>query len=160
MSLSGKDHPRWRGGEYIDKQGYRLIWVAPNTYLYEHRLVMERELGRALLPDECVHHRNKDRLDNRPENLQAYFRADHTKHHWDEGGLDAFGLPSRPAAECHPSRPHYAVGLCKFCYCAAAQRDYRANNPEKIKQQNAEYRRQHRARLNLMKRKRRVMGMS
>lgn len=41
-------------------------------YVFEHRLVMARILGKPLLKNEVVDHINRDTRDNRPENLRVY----------------------------------------------------------------------------------------
>ena len=68
-SLSGDKNPKWNGGRSIDRGGYVRVRSGGKPKA-EHRVVMERELGRPLESSEIVHHKNRYKTDNRPENLE------------------------------------------------------------------------------------------
>jgi hypothetical protein len=65
---------RARNGEGyrgLNHDGY-IVLKSKGTQILEHRKVMQDILGRALLPEETVHHLNGIRTDNRPENLELW----------------------------------------------------------------------------------------
>lgn len=83
----GSRNPAWAGGRQVDKSGYILICVPDHPdadshgYVREHRLVMERMVGRRLTKQEVVHHVNGVRADNRPENLELFgSNGEHLAH--------------------------------------------------------------------------------
>lgn len=58
-----------------------------NGYVYEHIVVAEEDFGRALLPDEEVHHLDLNRSNNRPSNLIILSKKSHGRlHKWIDGG--------------------------------------------------------------------------
>lgn len=70
----------------IGKEGYVLIKVPEHPksfkdYYYEHRLIVEKQLGRVLEDWETVHHINEDKKDNRIINLFVCSRKEHNKAH-------------------------------------------------------------------------------
>ena len=59
----------YKGGT-VSVQGYKKMRI-DGKYVQEHRYIMENHLRRKLLPNEHVHHKNHNKLDNRLENLEV-----------------------------------------------------------------------------------------
>ncbi len=78
--MSGDRNPAWKGGRHQRVDGYWVLRVDGADRL-EHRVVMERAIGRALRADEFVHHRDGDRSNNDPSNLELMTQSDHVRHH-------------------------------------------------------------------------------
>jgi hypothetical protein len=105
----GKHNPSFLSGRKIDKLGYVLVCAPLNhprkrlrprrTHgtIFEHRLVMEKVLGRYLEPKEVIDHIDGIRLNNHPDNLKLYScNADHLREtlagkcpNWSEQGYQS-----------------------------------------------------------------------
>lgn len=84
-NTTGPKNGNWKGGRIRDRNGYILIWVGKEVtrsgYALEHRLVMEKKLGRKLKPEEVVHHKDEDVTNNRLSNLEL--KPGRREHLWD-----------------------------------------------------------------------------
>ena len=87
-SKSRSFNPNWRGGKKRDKNGYILIHQPehPNAsgegYVFEHRLIAEKAIGRKLRHNENPHHINGIVDDNRNSNLLICTNSYHTSLHY------------------------------------------------------------------------------
>ena len=93
----GPGNGRWNPDRMTSSHGYVLLRVGRkhplafgNGYAYEHVLVWTAAHG-PLGRDESIHHKSKDKTDNRLENLEKLTRSDHGRHHIAERDRDALG---------------------------------------------------------------------
>ena len=101
--------------------GYVLVKVGAahhladsRGYAYEHRLVAEKKIGRPLQRGEIVHHLDRCKTNNAPENLEILPTIAHHRH---EHGLRK---DSRAPGEINP------LVVC-LCGCGAAFLKYDRN---------------------------------
>lgn len=78
---------RWKGG-VVRHKGYVMIFrpdhprASSSGYVNRSWLVAEAMLGRPLRAGEIVHHKNQDRGDDRPSNLEVLeSQSAHIRHH-------------------------------------------------------------------------------
>lgn len=74
----------FKTGRQKRQGGYIAIYSPKHPFaidnrIFEHRIVMEKKIGRYLYPEEVVHHINKIVSDNRIENLMLF--ANDSEHH-------------------------------------------------------------------------------
>jgi biotin operon repressor len=80
----GKKAANWQGGRSKSTNGHIYIYSPEHPYsnkqgyVMEHRLVMEKAIGRYLAPEEIIHHINMQKQDNTIDNL--YLCADNGAH--------------------------------------------------------------------------------
>lgn len=111
-------NPNWQGGRVIASNGYVLVKVGTDHHLadvrgyaYEHRLVAEKKIGRRLAPGEIVHHKDENKQNNEPDNLEVVAGiAEHFVHHRKRDDLQLPGEPNPDiacACGCGTTFPKY-----------------------------------------------------
>lgn len=87
MGGGAMGHRRKERSRVIATNGYITMFLPEhhlamkNGYVYEHRLVAEKKLGRRLSPEEQVHHIDGDKQNNHPDNLEIVSDAEHHVRH-------------------------------------------------------------------------------
>lgn len=77
--------------------------------VYEHMIVAEKILGRALLDGEVVHHKDRNRSNNAPDNLMVFqSQKDHSAYH--------NGCEIVLCGDVYISLPH-KNSICPKCGC-------------------------------------------
>ncbi len=72
----------------VKSNGYYAVYIPEHPYafgrgyVYEHRLVVEKQIGRHLMPSEIVHHKDGNKRNNHPDNLELFSSiAEHKSEH-------------------------------------------------------------------------------
>ncbi len=78
----GKNNPAYKGGKTLDTNGYIRMRGSKEIIQHEHRLVMEKYLGRKLKKGEEVHHINGIKADNKLSNLYLIDKKSHSRKHF------------------------------------------------------------------------------
>lgn len=85
--LKGELNPAWKGGRRRNYLGYIEVLSPEHPeankkgYVLEHRLIMEKKLGRRLEPRETVHHIDGNPQNNSAENLLVMDNYKHLTWH-------------------------------------------------------------------------------
>lgn len=78
---------QYMGGHTVERDGYLLEFCPYHKdanrwgYVSQHRLTVERSLGRYLENNEYIHHKDLDKHNNNIENLQIVSKSEHMKIH-------------------------------------------------------------------------------
>jgi len=116
----------WKGGKRINS-GYIMVRLNDddffypmviknkghrNGYVFEHRLVVAKHLGRCLQPWEVVHHKDGIKTNNAIENLELTTYGNHSREHctgyqdgWGKGYTDGLKIAINTLYGC-PAHPH------------------------------------------------------
>lgn len=79
--------------------------------VYVHIIVAEEKLKRNLLPEEIVHHRDLNKLNNEPDNIMVFAtKSDHTKFHMNNCDESLLSINVNGAYVCTSNK-----NLCVDC---------------------------------------------
>jgi len=85
-TLRGKNyHKNFCGKKKISIDGGYEYYIGKDGLpVYIHREVLEKKIGRKLEPWEISHHKDDNKRNNNPDNLEVSTNTKHGKHHYEE----------------------------------------------------------------------------
>ncbi len=138
IGKKGPTNPCWKGGK-VKVGRYWMVYHPDHLnsdkrgLIYEHRFIMSIHIGRPLWKGEIVHHINRNRLDNRIDNLELISNQQKhmkEKHRKDMSGRYCFfcGNKTYVSKSGHERWYYYdknkTIIICSNCY----KREKRTNN--------------------------------
>ena len=112
--------------EIREVNGYRTIFMPEHPramkgnwdgYVYEHIVVAEKMIGRPLKDDECIHHLDFNRSNNRQDNLIVLLKSQHSKLHlWLSSGapiVKTTGLQGMNSGKTKVIEPSFCLSCGK-----------------------------------------------
>lgn len=127
-------------------EGYVTVYDGGKQRL-EHRVIMERHLGRPLTQTEVVHHRDGDKANNNLSNLELLSsQADHVSVH----RLSFRSATHMECTVCHETKPYSGFYVhrssvfgyhphCKECQKAKKNAAYKPRTNEQRRRKMTEY---------------------
>lgn len=111
------------------KNGDYILVIAPDDYpgkryrgryCYEHYLVYWRTHGVLPKPNETIHHKNENKHDNSPDNLELRTRGNHTAMHGRERGITMVELRCPTCGKLftrQKRQTHFATSRSNRTFC-------------------------------------------
>lgn len=117
--------------------GYALVYdpANPNAYksknwagwVYLHVKVASEKLGRRIEKGENVHHKDGNKKNNDPENIEVLSNIDHGRFHATQGGKS----PRDTTIPCEVCGLYLGIGQKRFCSIECLRREQNSKKPTK-----------------------------